>query len=414
MNFDLIKKHLKNIRPELLITAKAPGWITHALSKNRAFEGPNGNKAVGYEWIWTWGERYDKYEDGLVSCKISDKDNAQECTTCHRAIVHVYWVLDIEKDTILPYGGDHLHIPLGYPREIEKARLEYIKSKIVNKEEIERSKEQDERLKKEDLEYFTTWLIKLKTIDLKEASKKYEAFMDYINKHSINSSGTLPYSFITDGKEFAMVPSTQCKSFIKYNTGWYEEDKLVIQEKFRGDSKLSPDEYQRLKKRISDYIKDHRGVTLEQAEESFKSVPNHKIPGDPSSPSGMLQNKKDENFLQVRTDFYGYSKEVFNDLDWYLLDQPDINRLRQDMGGIKKDDIFKKPFGAILKKKLSSWKLKDVQEGRNDWQKAIKDALVSYFSNDKRVPYNSVKNFVNSLDDSDYASLRKLIFPRAK
>lgn len=89
----------------------------------RAFKGPNGNIALGYQWSWTWGG--DEEERGAV--KVSDWSRANTCAHCGKKVVHAYWVQ--RKDgTMAPYGERHLHKALGYPyelsgREIEKIRL---------------------------------------------------------------------------------------------------------------------------------------------------------------------------------------------------------------------------------------------------------------------------------------------------
>ncbi len=119
-----------------------PSWVKKA-AKSKVVEGPNGNKAIAYEWKWMWDEVWSKKEDGLVSKKVSDWDNAMNCASCRRRIVHVYWVETKEGD-ILPYGGDHLHMILGYPRELKKSQLDKIKAKITTERALKKKKEDDE------------------------------------------------------------------------------------------------------------------------------------------------------------------------------------------------------------------------------------------------------------------------------
>ncbi len=120
-----------------------PSWVKKA-ARSRTVEGPNGNKAIAYDWRWMWEEVWSKREDGLVSKKVSDFDNAMNCTTCGRRIVHVYWV-ETKDGEILPYGGDHLHTILGYPRELQKSQLLKIRAKVTT---LKKTQDEDKELKK--------------------------------------------------------------------------------------------------------------------------------------------------------------------------------------------------------------------------------------------------------------------------
>lgn len=121
---ELIEKKMR------LFESTIPAWVRRA-SKSKVVIGPNGNKAIAYEWKWMWDEVWSNREDGLVSKKVSDFDEALTCASCGRRIVHVYWVETTDGE-ILPYGGDHLHIALGYPREISKSKLERMKNEITS------------------------------------------------------------------------------------------------------------------------------------------------------------------------------------------------------------------------------------------------------------------------------------------
>lgn len=98
----------------------------------KSFTGPNGNEAVAYQWIWEWGEKFSVYEDGMVDAKVSDWGRAVKCDVCGRKIVHVYWVRDKDTGKIEPYGGDHVHIALGYDREMSQSKLNSLKKKITS------------------------------------------------------------------------------------------------------------------------------------------------------------------------------------------------------------------------------------------------------------------------------------------
>lgn len=123
-----------------------PSWVKKA-AKSKVVEGPNKSKAIAYEWKWMWDEVWSQAEDGVVGKRVSDWDNSMNCASCRRRIVHVYWVQSAEGE-ILPYGGDHLHIALGYPRELKKSQLDKLKAKITTERTLKRKEEEARELKK--------------------------------------------------------------------------------------------------------------------------------------------------------------------------------------------------------------------------------------------------------------------------
>lgn len=89
------------------------------------WKGKNGNTLVDYKWLWTWGEKWSDYEGGMVSAKVTDKDATPEhCSTCGRAIWHIYYVKDAQTGEIKPYGKEHVHEALGYPRPLKASELD--------------------------------------------------------------------------------------------------------------------------------------------------------------------------------------------------------------------------------------------------------------------------------------------------
>lgn len=122
-------------------------WLKRSL-KNNNYEGPNGNQVVAYKWSWKWGLRYSEYEGGDVEVRVSDWDNAEQCTTCQRNIVHIFFVLNKQDDTVKPYGFDHVHKVLGIEKELSKTLLNKIKNSVtVPKGQKELSKVDENRLK---------------------------------------------------------------------------------------------------------------------------------------------------------------------------------------------------------------------------------------------------------------------------
>lgn len=117
----------------LLLSEAAPQWVIRA-AKTKNFKGPNGNEVIAYEWMWKWGERHSRHEDGLVAKRVSDWDKAVPCVTCGRQIVHVYYVKHKDDGKIYTYGRDHLHRALGYKYAITPARAKKLQDKISTKQ----------------------------------------------------------------------------------------------------------------------------------------------------------------------------------------------------------------------------------------------------------------------------------------
>jgi phage head maturation protease len=56
--------------------------------------GPSGAKLNGYEWKWTWGQKFDNREDGIVDAKISDWENSEASSETGKQVVHQFNVTD--------------------------------------------------------------------------------------------------------------------------------------------------------------------------------------------------------------------------------------------------------------------------------------------------------------------------------
>jgi hypothetical protein len=67
---------------------------------------------IRYQHIKTEGERFDNREGGLVACKVSDHDNALNCSHCGRPIVRICWILDTNDNKAKPYGLNCVHLIL--------------------------------------------------------------------------------------------------------------------------------------------------------------------------------------------------------------------------------------------------------------------------------------------------------------
>lgn len=113
------------------LTEAAPPWVRTAAQQDN-FRGPNGSMVVGYEWKRAHGRKIKEGEDPSEVMLVSDWDSAEQCASCGRKIVHVYWVQNAEG-VLQPYGGDHLHTALGYPNELKKHALTKIKGAVTNK-----------------------------------------------------------------------------------------------------------------------------------------------------------------------------------------------------------------------------------------------------------------------------------------
>ena len=86
------------------------------------------NNLIDYEWKYEIGKKWNDREGGLVTAKVSDWDAAEECTVCGRKIVHVFWVENEETGRIEPYGREHLHVALGYKKELSDRKINSIKT----------------------------------------------------------------------------------------------------------------------------------------------------------------------------------------------------------------------------------------------------------------------------------------------
>lgn len=118
---------------------KAPAWVMRAASSEgnaSKVVGPNGAKAIAYEWRWTGGIRYSKHEGGAVDVRVSDWDNAETCAHCGVKIVHLYWVKDPDGE-VRPYGIEHLNTALGYTGQITESQARKLRQKIEHREGIE-------------------------------------------------------------------------------------------------------------------------------------------------------------------------------------------------------------------------------------------------------------------------------------
>ena len=124
----------------------------------QAVVGPNGNKVVGYRWIHTQAE-VDTGEE-IVVRDVSDWDEAEQCASCGRKIVHTYLVEHKDSGKVFPYGSEHLHQALGYPRELSKQRINQIRNQVQN---LDVEKQKAESLK-QNYEHH----IALRAVSLKE------------------------------------------------------------------------------------------------------------------------------------------------------------------------------------------------------------------------------------------------------
>ena len=77
---------MRELIERLITEGTIPSWA-HKAAKSKVVLGPNGNKAIAYEWKWMWEEVFSKIEDGLVGKKVSDWDEALTCASCGRRIV---------------------------------------------------------------------------------------------------------------------------------------------------------------------------------------------------------------------------------------------------------------------------------------------------------------------------------------
>lgn len=133
-----MQESIRDVLRYSLLAESSPGviskytnksWLKSAVKKNN-YVGPNGNEVVAYVWKWKWGLRYSAHEGGDVEVRVSDWDNAEECTTCQRKIVHVFFVLDKADNQVKPYGFDHTHKALGIEKELSQSLITKIKNSV--------------------------------------------------------------------------------------------------------------------------------------------------------------------------------------------------------------------------------------------------------------------------------------------
>jgi len=185
-------------------------------SFSKTFEGPNGNEAVAYEWRWKWDEVYSKREDGLVSAKVSDWDNAEKCKSCGRKIVHVYWVKDKETGKVEPYGADHLHVALGYRRELSKSQVEGIQRKVTN---LEAQAKEEKRQREEYEQKVKLRAFKIKG-DPKQAMQQANIAFSKYGSHPLMGKRPVVWlwnkskDLLMRGDDFAV------KRFLRMMSGW--------------------------------------------------------------------------------------------------------------------------------------------------------------------------------------------------
>lgn len=113
------------------------------IAKPVGVEGPNGNILVDYEWRTVEGEKWNEYEGGMVSTKVSDWDRAEKCVTCGRKIVHIFWVQDKDTGKVSSYGKEHLHEALGFRRELSKSQIDKYKSKFEDIARIRKMRKEE-------------------------------------------------------------------------------------------------------------------------------------------------------------------------------------------------------------------------------------------------------------------------------
>lgn len=117
---------------------EAPDWVLRAARRTgnaATVTGPNGAKAIAYEWRWTGGIRYSQHEGGAVDTKVSDWDNAEVCAHCGVKIVHVYWVKGPDGE-VKPYGIEHLNTALGYTGQISESKARKIRQMVEHREGV--------------------------------------------------------------------------------------------------------------------------------------------------------------------------------------------------------------------------------------------------------------------------------------
>lgn len=197
-----------------IFESSIPDWVKRA-AKSKVVVGPNGNKAIAYEWKWMWDEVFDEREDGMVSAKVSDWDEALTCASCNRRIVHIYWV-EMKDGEILPYGGDHLHIALGYPRQISKAQLEKLRYQVTEKK----------RAEKEDKELRIRYELYIKKRGAPDVGGANRLF--FLSAGKKRPGARVIFLFNKKKKLIMRGDDLAVDRFLKYTTGWKIEDPETI------------------------------------------------------------------------------------------------------------------------------------------------------------------------------------------
>jgi hypothetical protein len=213
------KQCVSNLRVRSYINESVPDSVKRA-AKSKNFTGPNGSKAIGYQWQWKWDVKFSKAEDGMVDARVSDWDSPLKCKSCNRNIVHVYWVQD-KDGNIYPYGGDHLHIALGYPSEIAKSKLISIRKKITN---LENTKKHDAAIKD-----------RYKSIISNLSSNSIGGANELAMKHGFGG-GAMPPKWLINHHTGHMIRASKIDidRFLQFTNGWIEgtmKDAIALNKK---------------------------------------------------------------------------------------------------------------------------------------------------------------------------------------
>ena len=98
-------------------------YFRWAKRRGYAVRGPNGNTFVGYY--------SPKAAEAIAfSREKADWEQADRCSTCGKKIVHVFFVQDAKTGEVLPYGSEHVHVALGYPRPITRGKAQELKAML--------------------------------------------------------------------------------------------------------------------------------------------------------------------------------------------------------------------------------------------------------------------------------------------
>lgn len=210
-------------------TAKPP--LKELARSNKTFKGPNGNELAGYQWVSRIEDVYSKREDGLVSKRVSDWDKAVPCSTCRRNIVHVYWVKD-QAGKFEPYGADHLHVGLGYPRELRKAEIERLRQRVTDVS-VQQKEEGAHRKKYEQY-------VKIRAVPL-TGNPIREANMRFLQS---GGQGKPPPTFLVNRKtkQVMRADDLALDRFVALMPGWERETPAAIKEMAVGTVTAATDE----------------------------------------------------------------------------------------------------------------------------------------------------------------------------